>query len=169
MDKRGGMADHLTLAPWSWVWPDLDLQLNVSAQAAIELASHRQESVCVEKGGQLFVDTCDPRGLLLAVATPPHPADRADVTWLDMDPDRCRVESSCWHRRGLQLIGVWHTHAEINPQLSSQDLKSLRSFGQANGFFPLAVIVGQASDAFNIRAWSVRGERALLADVRDSD
>lgn len=167
MDQHGGMARPVDLAPWHWSWPELSLDLLVSAPAAAVFAAYRQSSHQVERGGQLFVDVQDPRGLLLSVATPPNRADRAGVTWLDLDPDRCRREVASSHRNGLQLVGVWHTHAELNPQLSRQDLTSLNAYGQANAFWPLAVVVGQGDHPSEVRAWSVRDGRPLAATMID--
>jgi len=159
------MARLVDLTPWHWTWPQLSLDLLISARAASLLQANQQATNQVERGGQLFVDLSDPRGLVLAVATPPHRADRAGNTWLELDARRCRREVSAWHKKGLRLLGVWHTHAEHTPQLSPQDLTSLRAYGEANAFWPVAVIVGQGAGPSALRAWSVREGRSLQAVV----
>ena len=163
------MAQPLALSHWHWHWPQLPLQLLVAERAASLLCSHRQGPRDVERGGQLFVDIRDPRGLILSVATAPHCDDRAGVKWLELDPARCREETHAWQSKGLLLLGIWHTHAEPFPSLSQQDLKSLRKFGQANDFWPLAIVVGQGTFPENLRAWSVRGDTLLLAQVINAD
>lgn len=157
------MAKLLALAPWHWHWPQTSVDLLVAERAASLLCSHCQGPRDVEKGGQLFVDIDDPRGLVLSVATPPHRDDRAGVFWLELDPARCRKEVQEWHSKGLYLLGVWHTHAERIPSLSRQDLKSLHAYGLANRFWPLAIVVGQGSSPLNVRAWSLREGAPLLA------
>ena len=165
MDLHSGMARLVDLAPWRWSWPELSLDLFISARAASVLQANRQSAQQVERGGQLFVDLRDPRGLVLSVVTPPHRADRAGNAWLELDGKRCRREMATWHRRGLRLVGVWHSHAETSPRLSHQDLTSLQAFGEANRFWPLAVIVGQGKAPSAFRAWSLREGCALGAVV----
>ena len=163
------MAEPLALSPWYWHWPQLPLALLMAERAASLLCSHRQGQRDVEQGGQLFADARDPRGLVLSVATPPHRDDRAGATWLELDPARCRSEAHDWHANGLRLIGVWHTHAESFPSLSQQDLKSLRAFGHANDFWPLAIVVGQGALPQGLRAWSLRESTLLMARLIKPD
>lgn len=150
------MAEVLASPAWRWWWPELDVALDVSREAADVLANHRQGMRHNERGGQLFADPRGPGAPVLAVATPPDTRDRAGPTWLELDPTRCTAEAAYWQARGLLHIGVWHTHSEKYPQLSGQDLRSLGTYGCTNGFFPVAIIVGQDAGDDGIRAWSIR-------------
>lgn len=163
------MAEPLELAPWRWHWPQLSLDLLVATRAASVLCSYRQGARDIERGGQLFLDVRDARGLVLSIATPPHPDDRAGMTWLELDPVRCRKEVQEWQSSGLRLLGVWHTHAESGPSLSRQDLTSLRKFGHANRFWPLAIVVGQGKLPEDVRAWSLRDECPLVATLASAN
>lgn len=98
-------------------------------------------------------------GLLLALATPPHRADRAGWSWLELDACRCVQEIERANADGLRLIGYWHTHPQRVPVISPMDVRSFNRFAEryvrelAN---PIAVIVGQSEDPEGIKAWSVR-------------
>ncbi|MBF6022982.1 Mov34/MPN/PAD-1 family protein [Lysobacter niastensis] len=140
----------------------------MSPEVVRVLTGHRQGPLDSECGGQLFAD---PRGTgapVLAVATLPHPRDRAGHTWLELDPMRCETEAAHWQSRGLLRVGVWHTHAEAYPKLSNQDLRSFRAYSRANQFFPVAVIVGQAAAPDGVRAWSIREHESPQAQSPDS-
>ena len=106
----------------------------------------------------MFVDLEQPAGVLLALATPPHPADRAGRHWLELDPDRCRDEIVRANDKGLRLVGYWHTHPQRVPCVSPQDLSSFSRFANQHGAqlpHPIAVIVGTSQAAEGIRAWSL--------------
>jgi hypothetical protein len=140
---------------WTWSWADWDVALRVSASIAEFLRGHRQGDHDSERGGQLFAETRDVRGLSIARATPPHLRDRSGRTWLELDRRRCRGELRQARADGLSLLGYWHTHPESIPQVSPQDIQSFRAFTQANAptiLYPLCVIVGR--DA--LKAWSIR-------------
>lgn len=163
MDADSAVANVVVPPAWRWWWPELDVALDVSPEAADVLARHRQGAPDQERGGQLFAD---PHGIgapVLAVATPPDARDRAGPTWLELDPSRCEAEALYWQARGLLRIGIWHTHAEMHPQLSGQDIRSLGVYARANRFFPVAVIVGQDAGDDGIRAWSIRAQQTPQA------
>jgi integrative and conjugative element protein (TIGR02256 family) len=152
---------------WTWEWPDLlDAKLLVLSSVAQLLCDHRQGASDRERGGLLFIGLDDPRGVVLARATPPHVRDKSARYSLDLDPRRCQAEIRSANRDGLRLIGHWHTHPEDLPEPSGQDLRSFREFGARHRRlveWPLAVIVGRASSPDGIRAWSIRPDRVLLA------
>jgi hypothetical protein len=151
---------------WRWEWPNAGLQLLVSAEAALVWHVARQRWWERERGGQLFVDLSRPDGMWLSLATPPHSDDRRGRHWLILDPARCRREIEDANRRGLRLIGYWHTHPQRIPQLSKQDHHSFEHFTQTYREqlpHPLAVLVGQAEELGGIRAWSVRADACIEA------
>lgn len=154
---------------WEWSWPLVDGTVLIPAGVLSELASHRQRSWNYERGGQLFIDPRDPRGVVIAVATPPDHRDRASWTWLDLDPNRCRDEIREYNSKGLRLVGHWHTHPQRVPRISATDISSVRRFAQSNRQFlenPLAVIVGQLDEPDGIQAWLFREGTPLLAQRR---
>jgi hypothetical protein len=69
------------------------------------LSKHRQQSWEAERGGQLFIDLSDQRGLVLAGATSPDPVDRSGGTWLELNPERCRQEIAQANARARRLAG----------------------------------------------------------------
>lgn len=147
------------ICAWVWAWPALGVSLSVSESAASVLRRFRQDSLSVEKGGQLFIDHSRDDGLWLARATLPHPRDKAGVHWLELDEGRCLTEVRKLNRIGLRWAGVWHSHAEEVPQYSAQDVRSLQRAAYANGGtlpYPLAVIVGRSTAPQGIGAWSLR-------------
>lgn len=142
---------------WRWQWPSQSAELHVTQSVARLLSAHRQRLWESERGGQLFVDPLDPRGLVLAGATSPHPADRAGWTWLDLNPDRCRHEIAQANARGWRLVGYWHTHPQVVPKISPTDTASFAAFATRYASAlpsPLAVIVGKSDHRKGIRAWS---------------
>jgi len=154
----------LNAPAWRWQWPAIDAELRVAPSVAEVLTSYRQRARQSERGGQLFVDAADPDGLVLALATRPHPADRAGWTWLDLDPDRCRMEIAQANARGLRLVGYWHTHPQVLPRISSTDVASFAAFAARYSTAlpcPLAIIVGNPDHHDGIRAWSFRAGRPV--------
>ena len=146
----------MTPAAWGWQWAGVEGALLVSQAVAAQWARYRQSPGAVECGGQLFVNLTRPDGVWLALATSPHPADRAGPTWLMLDAARCQVETAQANAQGLRLVGYWHTHPEAIPALSLADKQQFSVFAarsQAVLPAPLAVIVGQSHSPQGIRAW----------------
>lgn len=146
---------------WRWRWPTIDSELLVSQAVADVLMGHRQRVWCRERGGQLFVDPLSPSGLMLAMATPPHRADRAGWAWLEFDERRCRQEIESANANRLRLVGYWHTHPQSIPAISPADVGSFSRF--AASYIqdlpnPIAVIVGQSRKPDGIKAWSFRAD-----------
>ncbi|WP_298065685.1 Mov34/MPN/PAD-1 family protein [uncultured Acinetobacter sp.] len=153
---------------WEWHWKSIDVNLKVTTTAAEVFLAHRQSTNENEKGGQLFIDTSMSNGLWLSLATPPHMDDRAGPTWLELDSNRCKQEIIEYKEKGLILVGYWHTHAELRPNLSVQDLKSFQEFSCKNNESlpsPLAIIVGNSTKNESIRAWSLQKNDFLLATL----
>lgn len=153
---------------WQWEWPSVDGSLLVTGKLLNTLAMHRQRAWHSERGGQLFVDPNDARGLVLAVATPPHADDRAGWTWLELDTERCRQEIRVQNEAGLRLVGHWHTHPQKVPRISPTDVRSVAQFAKKNGLIasPLAVIVGQSKEPDGIQAWIHRDGLLIQAQKR---
>lgn len=148
---------------WTWRWADWEVALHVPVSVGTILSDRRQGLRENERGGQLFVDVRDERGLNLARATRPHHRDRSGRTWLELDARRCRDELRLAGDAGLHLLGYWHTHPEKIPQISTQDERSFRAFTRTNAptiRYPVCVIVGQKA----LRAWSVREGRVVEAE-----
>lgn len=149
----------MTDIAWRWTWPGVDSELLVSQSVANVLGNHRQRRVTTERGGQLFVDPTSPSGLLLALATPPHRADRAGRFWLKLDEERCRQEVLSANALGLRLVGYWHTHPETIPAISSTDEGMFSKFTAHYAQdlpHPIAIIVGNSLKPEGIKAWSFR-------------
>lgn len=156
---------------WRWRWASQGAEVHVPQSVAQLLSTHRQRLWETERGGQLFVDPDDRRGLVLAGATSPHPADHAGWAWLELDASRCRREIAQANARGWRLVGYWHTHPQVVPKVSPTDVASFAAFAARYGgalASPLAVIVGKPDHPRGIRAWSIRdgqpveGERKLV-------
>ncbi|WP_288499727.1 Mov34/MPN/PAD-1 family protein [uncultured Acinetobacter sp.] len=147
----------------------LNVELKVSTQVVDIFFSHQQKLNEDEKGGQLFIDTSMSDGLWLAVATSPHNADRSGPTWLELDANRCKQEALEYQKQGFVLVGYWHTHTELTPNLSPKDIKSFREFSRNNIRSlpnPLAVIVGNGANNDTIRAWSFQKNEMILASLK---
>jgi hypothetical protein len=156
----------MTDIAWRWRWPEVDSELLVSQAVANMLNNHRQSGYGVERGGQLFVNPASPAGLMLALATPPHRADRAAWSWLELDPERCRQEIESANAQGLRLVGYWHTHPQIVPAISPADKRSFSRFAARYAQdlpHPIAIIVGTSDRPEGIKAWSFRGDRYVEA------
>lgn len=156
----------MTDISWRWKWPSVDFELLVSKDVASVLTSYRQSFYGTERGGQLFVNPNCTKGLLLALATLPHRNDHAGRSWLELDSNRCRDEITRANSEGLRLVGYWHTHPQLTPEISSSDINSFSRF--ANRYiqdlpYPLAIIVGQSSQPSGIKAWSFRDGKYIEA------
>lgn len=152
---------------WVWRWPTLGVELIVPPPVVAVFNAHRQRFLQKERGGLLFVDPSDARGLVLAHASPPHLADRSGRFELTIDEQRGRIEIEEANARGLRLIGYWHTHPQRVPELSSTDVASFRALAICNPTslpLPVAVIVGRSPKQEGIRAWSIRPEGIIRAD-----
>ncbi|MBI6152194.1 Mov34/MPN/PAD-1 family protein [Serratia surfactantfaciens] len=156
----------MTSIAWRWKWGSGDVELLVSQAVADVLGSYRQRWWGAERGGQLFVASDCPDGLLLALATLPHSSDRAGRTWLELNDQRCLNEINRANTTGLRLVGYWHTHPQKIPEISSADIDSFSRFAARYTKelpHPLAVIVGQSSQSAGIKAWSFRGGQYVEA------
>jgi hypothetical protein len=152
---------------WAWQWKDIGSELLVSADTAALLRSSRQGYWKCERGGQLFVDISDTRGIWLR-ASRPHPADSAGRSWLELDQHRCLAEIEEANRSGFRLIGYWHTHPQRIPRISDRDRVSFEKFSKLQKEAlpnPIAVIVGRSLSYRGIRAWSVRGNALVEAKL----
>ncbi|HBO9019095.1 Mov34/MPN/PAD-1 family protein [Pseudomonas aeruginosa] len=155
---------------WCWKWPGVDTTLLVSHDVAKALRAYRQKGWSEERGGQLFVDPSNPAGLALTLATPPHRADRSGRTWLELDDKRCHAEVKEANDKGLRLVGYWHTHPQVIPAISLDDIQSFSSFAVRHMEalpHPLAIIVGTSDEPNGIKAWSFRFGRYLEAELLD--
>lgn len=158
----------MTELAWSWKWTSIDATLLVSCAVAEVLKGHRQLGSRSERGGQLFVDPTDPAGLVLALATHPHRADRSGRTWLELDGCRCHAEVKEANRRGLRLVGYWHTHPQAIPQISTDDISSFSAFARQYSDalpHPLAIIVGTSELPDGIKAWTFRSGQYIEAEL----
>ena len=156
----------MTDIAWRWRWPKVNSELLVSQAVADILDSHRQGLFGVERGGQLFVNPVNPKGLLLALATLPHCADRSGWSWLELDAERCRQEIQAANEQGLRLVGYWHTHPQSVPVISPADIGSFSKFAARYTQdlpHPIAIIVGKSEKPEGIKAWSFRGGRYVEA------
>lgn len=156
------------LKQWTWRWPKLGVDLIVPPLTVSVFDRHRQRFLQKERGGLLFVDPQSPDGLTLIWATPPHKADRAGPFELSIDPRRGRNEITSANRQGWRLVGYWHTHPQQVPTLSTTDLASFHRLASRNPEhlpLPVAIIVGRSSRPDGIRAWSIRPEGVLQADL----
>ncbi|CDH26271.1 hypothetical protein [Xenorhabdus bovienii] len=146
---------------WTWRWPGLDLDLMVSSTVASVFQRHTQDKFSTERGGQLFVDPGCPDGLMLSLATLPHHADKTGRTWLELDTERCKEEIEQGNKLGLWLVGYWHTHPQLIPQISPADISSFVRFARRykNELpYPVAIIVGTSPAPDGIKVWSFRAE-----------
>lgn len=103
-------------------------------------------SISCEAGGQLFAQLSS-HEVRIEQATGPRQTDSRSRTAYVPDRIAEQIEIDYWHRKGLHYVGDWHTHPELIPQPSEDDIKSIRdSFSKSqhslHGF--LLVIVGTA-------------------------
>lgn len=153
---------------WKWFWPTLNVGLNINANLYKFLDSQRQKMGDSERGGQLFMKDDPFKGLVLMIATPPHKKDKSSKTWLELNPTRCREEIIKYNKFDYQFVGYWHTHPELIPQISTQDIVSLNKFSKQNMLIlknPLAIIVGQDKGLNGIKIWSMQDYGPLEAEI----
>ncbi|MEH8952982.1 Mov34/MPN/PAD-1 family protein, partial [Klebsiella pneumoniae] len=82
--------------------------------------------------------------------------------WLELNNDRCRTEIENANRKGLRLVGYWHTHPQAVPHISGTDIASFARFARQNARdlpHPVAVIVGTSPSSTGIKAWIFREGR----------
>lgn len=153
---------------WRWTWKDFGAELLVPVSAGDILRGNRQPQGGVERGGLLFADASDSRGLILSRVSPPSPADKAHRHSIALNKERCVREIEEANRDGLRLIGFWHSHPEDVPDLSPVDITSFMAFSEKNRVdmpWPVAVIVGRDVGENGIRAWSIRPTKIYLAET----
>lgn len=151
---------------WRWAWPDMNAELQVRRQVSDMFCHYRQSQGENERGGQLFVDPAHPGGIVLCHASAPHPTDRAGRSWLELNSARCSTEIESANRKGLRLVGYWHTHPQTIPHISEADIASFARFARQYARdlpHPLAVIVGTSPSPNGIKAWIFRDGRYLEA------
>lgn len=151
------------LKSWWWSWPHADIDIKVNITTAAVFNAARQRFSENERGGQLFADLTDPKGINL-IATAPHPSDLSSRIWVEFNRERCQNEIASANKLGFRLVGYWHTHPQKIPTPSNTDLASFKEFSFQNRDSlpcPLAVIVGNAITPNGIRAWVLKGNNFL--------
>lgn len=111
------------------------LEVRVSPIAIHTLRSHQQIRFWHnERGGVLLASSvgADDGVVDIVRATAPHPADRAGRCWLKLDHDRVLREINEGFAEGLHFVGYWHSHPELAPRLSQQDVAALLPTLQAS-------------------------------------
>nr|WP_239002411.1 Mov34/MPN/PAD-1 family protein [Photorhabdus khanii] len=64
------------------------------------------------------------------------------------------------------MVGYWHTHPQVIPQISSTDILSFARFAQRYAQelpYPIAVIVGTSPSPEDVKAWSIRAGTCIEA------
>lgn len=96
---------------------------------AIETLEAHQQRRCWqnERGGVLLASSVGATDgvVVIAQATPPHRSDCAGRHWLKLDHERILREIRSAFELGLHFVGYWHTHPQVRPLLSSQDVASI--------------------------------------------
>ncbi len=106
----------------------LRLRVGFSTSASQTLALHQQLHFWQnERGGVLLASSVGASDGVVEVVrvTPPHRDDRAGWYWLKLDHARVLNEIQGAFDQGLHFVGYWHTHAQVRPQLSSQDVDAM--------------------------------------------
>lgn len=154
---------------WQWYFKEIDVKLIVPKGAFRVFDDNRQFGNKHECGGLLFVHENHRDGVVLGLVTPPSSKDRSTRYSLDFDPERCSNEIETANKRGYRLIGYWHTHPEVTPNLSSQDMQTFRKIIKENPVelpSPIAVIVGRDKGPEGIRAWQIKNNTLIKAEFQ---
>jgi len=104
------------------------LRIGFSASASRTLALHQQLHFWQnERGGVLLASSVGASDGLVEVVrvTSPHRNDRSGWYWLKLDHARVLNEIRSAFDQGLHFVGYWHTHPQVRPQLSSQDVAAM--------------------------------------------
>jgi hypothetical protein len=104
------------------------LRVGFSTLASQTLALHQQLHFWQnERGGVLVASSVGARDGVVEVVrvTPPHRDDRAGRYWLKLDHARVLKEIQGAFKLGLHFVGYWHTHPQVRPKLSSQDVAAM--------------------------------------------
>lgn len=137
------------------------------------LASFRQTRwLEAERGGLLFANPDHDDRVVVDVASPPHPNDRATRNSLALNHDRCIAEILRANQDGRWFVGYWHTHPEKHPRISSVDRASFERNLRAGGHqlsALLAVLVGTARGTDGLAAYMIRDDSVCALTFQASN
>ncbi|MCL6710922.1 Mov34/MPN/PAD-1 family protein [Pseudomonas sp. R2.Fl] len=147
------------------------LRLGESALATfachVQRGHHSKESV-----GQMYARALTGDCVVVEHVTVLRPK-RAWFNRVQFDPQDAMAERRRLRRRGLHFVGLWHTHPELTPQPSHEDLALARDHARAakperNGL--VFVILGTAAPAEGgLRVWVDDGQVLFEAGLQGND
>lgn len=112
-------------------FPNARWELVLPEAALDALATHAQHSVCApEAAGQLYARTLTTQDVVIEHLTLLQPKLSARDKFR-FDLAKANEERVMLFNQGLHCIGLWHTHPEVTPRPSPEDLAFAKNHAQA--------------------------------------
>jgi len=106
-----------------------DTVLEISEAVLSHFSQHRQFGDRTEAGGELFATFPLTREKVrIEFASGPHPSDQRQKSSIHFNKAGQDEERLLRSKEGLVPVGLWHTHDESTPKLSSIDKKTGRIY-----------------------------------------
>lgn len=104
-----------------------NLKIELTPAALGVMIFHRQNGLfSKEAGGQMFA-TLSPNRWRIEAATGPRRGDRRGRYHFWPDRKAEQAEINRFYEQGLEFVGDWHTHPEISPHPSKNDMTSVQN------------------------------------------
>lgn len=114
-----------------------------------------------EAGGEIFSAAPDASGLIITTVAGPNVGDRRSRYGWNPDTAASDLNRQAEFALGRHAVGLWHTHPEASPSMSSQDRETTHQYldaflGQRSQY--LMVIIGNSGKPPAMRVWAYVAE-----------
>jgi integrative and conjugative element protein (TIGR02256 family) len=106
---------------------ELDLELSFSDNVIHELQKYRQTGAKLETGGMLFTSSLDSNVIDIDLISSASDLDVRKRFGFIPNKRTAQTMIDKNYKNGFYYIGDWHTHPELSPSPSPQDLKTIKS------------------------------------------
>lgn len=132
-------------------------EIRLTKEVLEHIYSYSQNKIVkTEAGGQLFSLNPEEHSVTINKATGPYLVDKRTRCSFKPNIKRANKDRERLLPKGLYAVGLWHTHPEAVPIVSSIDqettIECLKGFnGEMEGF--LQIIIGNKGTPLNMGVW----------------
>lgn len=125
------------------------INIHIASQVLDLLSMHKQNASRNESGGMLFA-TINNNDIYISVATVPSREDRSHRFGISMNKNGMQAKiNEFYYKHSLHYVGDWHTHPEIKPSPSSQDLSTAKGFLSRQSSLNYFIMIIVSCDSFD--------------------
>lgn len=105
----------------------LNLTIEFTELSVNVLQKYRQTFCRKESGGMLFCEALDDDVIRVSCVSEPDKKDIRSFFFFKHNDRAAQSKIDFFHQQGLHYVGDWHTHPQLVPTPSQQDIDSIKS------------------------------------------